>query len=366
MFRFARSVAHRSVDLGPCALFLAAILVHGDPLAAEPIAPTDQVDLSPYADVARVTVDDVVYFINDPRAQARDLPHNLYRANTDGSGVTALLSTEEAEACLGGYLIADPRGGLLAWVHSRYEPETRGTLARLIIFDTQTGALRTLVDEDREIFTPVFSPDGSMIAFFSAPKTVAFDQHEGFPEGGCRLDIVDVESGEVRIMGEPSWEAHPSSPPSWSPDGEWITCVASIWQRQGMFVHVDRVADSESHPLDLGDDVFPRASLWIDSNTLLVSGIFQTTLEESPAVEGIARVHPGEATFEIIFEGFVSPSRLSISPDRRMLEVHWANPDNGNRQERRFLTVDGEPVSEEAISDLRSLDSWRLTSSERE
>lgn len=87
----------------------------------------------------------------------------------------------------------------------------------LRLFDLRTGASRALTDEKNSYNFPKLSPDGKNVV-------CVFHEHVPKKTGRTVLAVVDVESGEVRRVGE-SLDLWPTSP-IWSPDGARVYFTA--------------------------------------------------------------------------------------------------------------------------------------------
>ena len=79
------------------------------------------------------------------------------------------------------------------------------------------GELKMLIPEsDKYIFSPVWSPDGKMIAFLTKDKETA---SEAPPSR--YMNVVNVENGSIRVVGEVP-KAHVNIELAWSPDSRRI------------------------------------------------------------------------------------------------------------------------------------------------
>lgn len=89
-------------------------------------------------------------------------------------------------------------------------------VARILVADVATGSARLLTPSSVSATCPLWSPDGSLIAF--AMKT----------QGPQTLGVIHLDGTEVRDIGGGLDGASVSGPDSWSPDGTWIYFDAGL------------------------------------------------------------------------------------------------------------------------------------------
>jgi len=98
-----------------------------------------------------------------------------------------------------------PDGGRVVYVRRHMNVMTDRNLGQLWLIDLETGRQQPLTDGDGSFAAPVWSPDGTRLAFTG---------HDG--DGDNQLHIFWLDSGRVaKITRGP----HAPSAPSWSPDG---------------------------------------------------------------------------------------------------------------------------------------------------
>jgi TolB protein len=133
------------------------------------------------------------------------VPH-LYVMNADGSAERRLVA-ESPNTSAGGVWSGDGK-----WLI--YSRQTGESGADLFVCDAEGQHERRLThDGERDIYngSPVFSPDGKWIAFYSSAAD------------SSALVVIDREGGQRRtVLAEgQNWY------PRWSPDGEWLVYTAA-------------------------------------------------------------------------------------------------------------------------------------------
>jgi dipeptidyl aminopeptidase/acylaminoacyl peptidase len=93
--------------------------------------------------------------------------------------------------------------------------------AHIYLFDVDTKRLDTLTVGDFDDANPLWSPDGSSIAFSSKREGEDPDRHNNGD-----IYVVEARSGATprRLT---SWQGNDTGPVAWSPDGKWIAYYQS-------------------------------------------------------------------------------------------------------------------------------------------
>lgn len=300
-----------------------------------------------------VCLDDDIFFVSNlsPYQRASLVP-NLHRVRIDGTGFQTLLTPEEASRFAGVPLICDPVHRRLAMVHTAMSDSfEEGQADQLALMDVDTGEIRVVVDENRKIFQPVFSPEGDAIAFFSTHRAIHALQHQPECEGYV-LDVVDLGTGQVNRLSPPSIDPFPGAPPAWSPDGEEIAFSAWYQIEEGHALHTVRRDGSGMRTLfapgrygTVGYIVWPSPSTILF--TQAHSRVMQIGLEDQEP--------------ETLFEtGLISS--LRVSPDRRRLLVEETR-EIGQPATEAIYSLNGERTdAESASSELVYHGTWCLRS----
>lgn len=180
-------------------------------------------DYDPYFDVSRIF--DHHYDIatsNFDGTGTRQLTENRRTDNypvwsPDGTRIAFLSSTRYDEHILDGYINYEvAQGGVGFTRHGEEEEERPGAYDRLYTMAQDGSDLITIADIVIAPYLPVWSPDGTRIAFVV---------EEGHPDGDWRkspperwsIYVVESDGSNLRRLSDTI------SPPSWSPDGRRIT-----------------------------------------------------------------------------------------------------------------------------------------------
>ncbi|WP_028315678.1 TolB family protein [Desulfatibacillum aliphaticivorans] len=104
-----------------------------------------------------------------------------------------------------------PDGKLMACASFKRDP-VLGVIEEIIVIDLKTGSQSQLTHDGADSFFPVWSPDGSKLAYTSNL------------EGNFDIWAVSYPKGEkTRLTRSPSYDGEPS----WSPDGSRIAFISS-------------------------------------------------------------------------------------------------------------------------------------------
>jgi WD40-like Beta Propeller Repeat len=213
---------------------------------------------------------EVPLYMEMARAAEESTEYNLFRARIGEENAVSLMASGETAQFLGGTLIADPVRGQLATVHSA-QASGWDAPTQIVTLDLETMDLHVAVDNRRHNTYPAFSPDGSMIAFFSAPADIHYRQNiAGQPIDGYQLHVVDLQSGEESTLSGPSRTPFASSSPAWSPGGSRLAFTAMLDFNQGVAVHIADVAGGDVLTLPVSDGPIAADSvIWVDENEVL-------------------------------------------------------------------------------------------------
>ncbi len=95
----------------------------------------------------------------------------------------------------------------------------RGGKADIWLMDVASGEATQLTDNPRPANSPIWSPDGTRIAYLSDALTTIFL--------GATVNIIDVATGGETVISEPVFGP---SPPAWSSDGTAVLVVSRLPQ----------------------------------------------------------------------------------------------------------------------------------------
>ncbi|HTG48770.1 MAG TPA: hypothetical protein VK646_14055 [Actinomycetota bacterium] len=164
------------------------------------------------ATCARWWPDGSKILITDDAARGPGHPLRPAVVGPDGSGLRALDATRDPALNLGCGDVS-PDGRLL--VLEGFNDRRPGVAGIYTVRASDGGALRRVTRAPRggSDGNPVFSPDGSHVAFFRTRPGVT-------PQGAGALFVVAIDGSGLRRITP--WGAAFAGP-SWSPDGAWIT-----------------------------------------------------------------------------------------------------------------------------------------------
>ncbi len=151
----------------------------------------------------------------------------IYTMNADGSGVRRLTRTLGWNSMP----VWSPDGSLIAFVTSQ-----TGNDEIFVMNPDGTGG-RNLTQQSAQDAAPAWSPDGTRLAFHSRR------------DGDFEIYVMNADgSAQTRLTRSPGWDIHPT----WSPDGSWIAFYS---ERSGNFdVYIMRADGSEIRQLTTHPD----------------------------------------------------------------------------------------------------------------
>jgi Tol biopolymer transport system component len=229
----------------------------------------------------------------------------IYVVSADGGKPRQVLENNRDAPVVNYRMSLSPHGQTLAFV------SVDANELHIYTLSVDGGSPKKLVDAPAR--EPVFSPDGTMIAYV---------EDKDLGQGGGGLWVVPADGGaptRVAVAGN-------ASSPVWSPDGR-------------MLAFVDYAAGNKSHIVHLGPDVKPagekitidcpegiaevrRLAGWTPNNE--IGAIFGTQLEFALYAQP---VQGGKATF-VTHGGY--PTQPHWSPDgKRIIHVNNAGEANG-------------------------------------
>jgi Tol biopolymer transport system component len=119
--------------------------------------------------------------------------------------------------------IASPAGSSFQWTPGGNElafTEVADGRRQIVALNPETGAQRTIVREDVDLFDAALSPDGGRIAYYRCCS-----------DYNSLLVVRDFRSGQVTEIG------YGRTTPRWSPDGQFITVIEDQRVRYPSVIH---------------------------------------------------------------------------------------------------------------------------------
>ena len=161
---------------------------------------------------------------------------DVHVIDADGSDETNLTQTDEGEFSP----VWSPDGSRIAFVRGEGED------SEIFVMNADGSGVTQVTDTPESNFVPSWSPDGSEIAFTQITDPDNFE---------TRLGVVDVETHDVRIL---TTEEVGGVDPAWSPDGAFIAFSGhrSLRRTASYEIHTIRPDGSELNRLTrtVGDE----------------------------------------------------------------------------------------------------------------
>jgi len=123
--------------------------------------------------------------------------------------------------------------------------------------DVESGELKQWTSSPADEYEPTWSPDGREIAFVSGEGAM-----------GTSIQAVDAK-GHVRTVESLGSTAGRLEAPSWSPDGKTISWTQ--FSGEGLFMSASHLMVDGSEA-SKEDDVFPFPAVWLSANELIYTG----------------------------------------------------------------------------------------------
>jgi TolB protein len=168
------------------------------------------------------TSDEIVYHQGPKDDSVPRDDYDVYKVNSDGSNPTQLTTNEWADYSP----MWSPDGSAIAFFSTRddYHSESGPYLWELYIMQPDGGADRRLTEQATRKSNPAWSPDGDSIAYNSrCDDDVCGNDYDD------NIYVVDVSSERLRKVTTKGQRSEDQ--PTWSPDSSWIAYV--LHQRGG-------------------------------------------------------------------------------------------------------------------------------------
>jgi Tol biopolymer transport system component len=211
-------------------------------------------------------------FVASPLADD-DSQRALYVINRDGSDLH-ILQDRAREGFVLDAPIWSPDGTQILFVEGQYNPPYGGgEPTRIMIMDADGSNVRQLFEIESYINRIAWSPDGSRLAFVAS--FAFFQGMDGFPG----LYVANLDGSDLHPI--PAHE--PSSPPVWSPDGNFIAYVGYLSRDQrGIFITDVDGTSQRLVPTTFGTDQFDWTAGAVESQ---ITGIQVTDRNLSTVID---------------------------------------------------------------------------------
>ena len=179
-----------------------------------------------------------------------EFSYEIVVSNIDGTNTRRITNNNHFD----NFPVWSPDGSQIAFI-SDLDPDhdALNTGGRLMVYTLETGELEDITPWDSRIVAPhppAWSPDGGYIAFLSYDGDIEYDE-KGWPRDPPGAYTLDLDIGWESVISESAF-----SEPSWSPDGSRIALAAPLAKGAGLFtfdpdgsdpVFVAYIADRVNH-----------------------------------------------------------------------------------------------------------------------